>query len=130
VAVKEEERMAELTVTVPIKGRDVEMRKPTDGALVVLARITRTLPKTKIENGDATPEYMDKLVRNLGTVGSIVEAMIVTDDDKDWLDEVMVSGAVTAEDIFDAIRVAGEKFNGPGAPAGPVKQAAVRRRAR
>ena len=33
--------MAELTVLVPLGGRDVEMRKPTEGSLVVLAR-TRT----------------------------------------------------------------------------------------
>ncbi len=122
--------MAELTVKVPLGDREVEMRKPTDGALVVLARIAKTLPKSKIENGDVSPEYMDKLAKSLGTVGSIVEAMIVQEDDMDWLDTAMVSGAVSAEDVFDSIRVAGEKFNGPGSPAGPAKKAApVRRRA-
>jgi hypothetical protein len=123
--------MTELTVTVPLGGRDVEMRKPTDGALVVLARLYRTLPNAKIENGDVSPEFMEKLVRNLGTIGGIVEAMIVKPADQDWLDDQMVSGAVTAEQIFDSIRVAGEKFNGSGSPAGPAKKAVpVRRRSR
>jgi hypothetical protein len=122
--------MSELTVLVPLGDREVEMRRPTDGALVVLARIAKTLPQGKIENGTVTAEYMDKLVRNLGTIGGIVEAMIVKGDDQDWLDDALVSGAVSAEAIFDAIRVAGEKFNGANAPAGPVRTAAVRRRAR
>lgn len=122
--------MAELTVKVPIGGREVEMRKPSDGALVVLARISRSLPK--IENAaesDVTQEIRAKLVRNLGTLGSIVDAMIVTDDDKEWLEEAMIDGSVPLEDVFDSVRVAGEKFNGAGTPAGPAKKAApVRRR--
>lgn len=121
--------MTEKTVMVPLGDREIEMRKPTEGALVVLARITRTLP-TKIENADEVSDAArDKLVRHLGTIGSIVEAMIVKEDDQDWLDGAMVDGSVPVEDVFDAIRVAGEKFNGTGAPAGPVKKApAVRRR--
>lgn len=121
--------MAELTVKVPIGDREVEMRKPSDGALVVLARISRSLPK--IENAaesDVTQEIRAKLVRNLGTLGSIVDAMIVTDDDKEWIEESMIDGSVPLEDVFDSIRVAGEKFNGAGTPAGPKKAAPVRRR--
>lgn len=123
--------MPELTVMVPLGDREVEMRRPTDGALVVLARVTKTLPKDKIDSDEKpSQEFMDKIVRSLGTIGGIVEAMIVQDDDQEWLDESLISGAVTAEEIFDAIRVAGEKFNGSGAPAGPAKKAAtVRRRA-
>lgn len=120
--------MSELTVMVPLGTREVEMRKPTDGALVVLARIGKSMPKSALEAGKLPPEQMDKLVRNLGTVGGIVEAMLVQDDDKDWLDDAMVSGEVTAEQVFDSIRVAGEKFNGSGTAAGPAKKAPVRRR--
>lgn len=123
--------MAELTVLVPLGDRQVEMRKPTDGALVVLARITRSLPK--IENAtemDYTEAVRAKLVRNLGTIGSIVEAMIVKDDDRDWLEEAMIDGSVEVDAVFDSIRVAGEKFNGAGTSAAPAKKAAtVRRRA-
>jgi hypothetical protein len=120
--------MAELTVLVPLGDREVEMRKPTDGALVVLARITRSLPNSKIENDTVSDAARDKLVRNLGTIGNIVDSMIVKADDRDWLEEAMVDGTVPVEEIFDSIRVAGEKLN--GAPAtGPVKAAAVRRRA-
>lgn len=122
--------MSELTVLVPLGGRDVEMRKPTDGALVVLARISRALPTSKIENDVVSAEAREKLIRNLGTIGQVVDAMIVQDGDKDFLDESMIDGSVTAEDVFDSIRIAGEKFNGT-AGTGPAKKAApVRRRAR
>jgi hypothetical protein len=117
--------MAELTALVPLGGRQVEMRMPTEGSLVVMARTFRGLPK--IENvEELTDEQRDKLIRNLGTLGKIVEGMIVKDEDHDWLDDAMIDGDVTAEDVFEAIRIAGEKINGTPAPA--KKAAAVRRR--
>lgn len=120
--------MAELTVLVPLGGREVEMRKPTDGSLVVLARITRTLPDKIEDAATLSDEARDKLVRNLGTIGSVVESMIVKDDDQDWLDGAMIDGTVGAVEIFDAIRIAGEKLNGGGGTTGPAQKATVRRR--
>lgn len=118
--------MSELTVLVELGDRQVEMRRPTDGALVVLARVARGLP-SKIENdGEMAAEQRDKLVRNLGTLGKVVEGMIVQDADKDWLDDAMIDGTVTAEAVFTSIRVAGEKFNGSATPAKAA--APVRRR--
>lgn len=117
--------MAELTVLVELGGREVEMRKPTDGSLVVLARVFRGLPK--IENvAELSDEQRDRVIRNLGTLGRVVEGMIVKEDDKDWLDEAMIDGEVTAEDVFATIAAAGEKFNGSATPA--KKAASVRRR--
>jgi hypothetical protein len=117
--------VSELTVLVDLGGRQVEMRKPTDGALVVLARTFRGLPK--IENVDElTDDQRERLIRNLGTLGKIVEGMVVQDADKDWLDDAMIDGDVSAEDVFGVIREAAEKFNGTA----PAKKAAapVRRR--
>lgn len=123
--------MSELTVMVPLGGREVEMRKPTEGALVVLARVYRGMPKTEnAAESDVSQETRAKMIRSMGTLGSIVDAMIVDPDDKDWLEESMIDGSVPLEDVFDSIRVAGEKFNGAGAPAGPVKKAAAVRRRR
>lgn len=120
--------MSELTVSVVVgkTGREIVMRKPTDGALVVMARTFRGLPK--IENvAELTDEQRDRLVRNLGTLGQIVNAMVVNDADQEWLDDAMIDGDVSAEDLFDMVRVAGEKLN--GAAASPAKAAApVRRR--
>lgn len=119
--------MAELTVMVSLGDREIEMRKPTDGGLVVLARVSRGLPDSMIENVDELPpEVRDRLIRNLGTIGKVVEGMVVQDADKDWLDDAMIDGTVTAEDVFRSIREVGEKFNGQGAPA--KKAAPVRRR--
>lgn len=110
---------------VELGDRQIEMRKPTDGALVVLARTFRGLPK--IENAEELPDDVrDRMIRNLGTLGKIVEGMIVKDDDKDWLDDAMVDGDVSAEDVFSVIRVAGEKFNGTAVTA--KAPAPVRRR--
>jgi len=118
--------MSELTALVPLGDRKVEMRAPTDGALVVMARVFKGLPK--IENvEELSDEHRDRLIRNLGTLGQVVDSMIVKDDDKDWLDDVMITGKVTAEDVFDAVKVANEKINGANAAKRP--QGAVRRRA-
>lgn len=118
--------MAELTVMVPCGDREIEMRKPTDGSLVVLSRTFRGLPK--IENvSELTQEQRDRLIRNLGILGKVVEGMIVKDADKEWLDDAMIDGDVSAEDVFETIRLAGEKFNG-AAGTGPKVAAPVRRR--
>lgn len=120
--------MSELTVLVPLGGRDVEMRKPTDGSLVVLARTFRGI--SKIENVDElTDEQRDKAIRNLGTVGKVVEGMIVKDADKDWLDDAMIDGDVSAEEVYEAVALAVRKLNG-SADAGPAKKAAAVRRRR
>ena len=120
--------MAELTVLVPIGDRQVEMRKPSDGSMVVMARSFRTLPK--IENvAEMTDDQRDAVVRSLGTLGLVVEQMIVNEADKDWLDLAMIDGSVSAEDLFVAVRVSGEKFNSGGGGSTPAKKtAAVRRR--
>lgn len=123
--------MPELTAMIDLGGRQVEMRKPTEGALVVLARVSRGLPEVKIENAEDMPqELRDRLIRNLGTIGKIVEAMVVKEADKDWLDDVMISGDVTAEDVFVSIKKVGEKFNGQAAAAAKPKAPVRRTRAR
>lgn len=118
--------MSELTVEIELGGRQIEMRKPTDGSLVVLSRTFRGLPE--IENvTELTEAQREKLIRNLGTLGKVVEGMIVKAADKMWLDDAMIDGDVTAEQVFDSIRKVGEKFNnGQSAPA--KKAAPVRRR--
>lgn len=117
--------MSEPTVMVELGGRQVEMRRPTEGALVVLARVRRGLPSSMIENVAEIPqEVLDRLNRNLGTIGKVVESMIVKDDDKDWLEDAMIDGEVSAEEVFASISEAGKKFNGSAAPA---KRAPVRR---
>lgn len=119
----------EQTVLVELGGRQIEMRKPTDGALVVLARVGRGLPTGKIENVDEIPqEVRDRLIRNLGTLGKIVEGMIVKEADRDWLDDAMIDGTVSAEEVVASIRVAGEKFNGQTAPAKKAARPVQRRR--
>ena len=121
--------MSEQTVKILLGGREVEMRAPTDGALVVLSRTFRGLPK--IENGaELSDQQRERMVRNVGTLGKIVEAMIVKQDDIDWLDDALIDGDVSGEEIFGAIGEAAKKFNGLTGTGPPKKAAPVRRRAR
>lgn len=117
--------MSELTVLVELGDRQLEMRKPSDGSIAILARVYRTLPK--IENAEEmTPEARDRVVRNLGTLGLIVDGMIVKDADKEWLEEAMIAGDLSPEEVYAAIGTAAAKFGGQSAPA--KKAAPVRRR--
>jgi hypothetical protein len=118
--------VSELTVKVPLGNREIEMRAPSDGALVVLAKAFRGLPKIK-NAAEMTQEQRDQVVRNLGTLGKIVDGMVVDDDDREWLEDEMVDGNVSAEDVFDCIRIAGEKLNGATSPAKKAAAAPVRR---
>lgn len=118
--------MAELTTMVLLGDREIEMRKPTEASLVVLARVSRGIPK--IENvEELTDQQRDRLISGLGTVGRIIESMIVHEEDAAWLDDAMIDGAVTAAEALEAIRKAGENFN---TGSGPVKATKAVRRAR
>lgn len=118
--------MAELTVLVPLGDREVEMRKPADGAVVVLAKIFKRTGK--IENAEGmTDDERERILRNIGTLGDIIDSMIVKETDRDWLEEALIAGDISPEETFTSLRVAGEKINGSAAPA---KKAAPVRRSR
>lgn len=117
----------EETVLVQLAGRTIEVRRPSDGALVVLARIGRGIPSSSFDPAQLSDEARARLIHNLGTVGKVLESMIVSEADRDWLDDVMVSGEVTPEQAFGVVKDAAEALN---AGAAPAKKAAapVRRR--
>jgi hypothetical protein len=116
--------MAEVTALVPLGDREIEMRKPSDGAVIVLAKIFKRT--AKIENaGEMTDDERSRALRSIATLGDIVDSMIVKDDDRDWLEEALIEGSVEPEEAFVAIRIAAEKINGTS--AAPKKTAAVRR---
>lgn len=118
--------VAEKTVMVPLGDRQVEMRKPTDGAVIVLAKVFKRTGK--IENAEGmTAEERDRALRNIGTLGDVIDSMIVKEADRDWLEEALIDGKVEPADTFAALRVAGEKLNGSGPAA---KKATPVRRAR
>lgn len=118
--------VAEVTAMVPLGDREIEMRKPTDGAVIVLAKIFKRT--AKIENaGEMTDQERERALKNIGVLGDIVDSMIVDPADVEWLEEALIAGTVAPEEAFVAIRVATEKINGTTAPA--KKTAPVRRRA-
>jgi hypothetical protein len=117
--------MAELTAMVPLGGREIEMRNPSAGAVVVLSKIFRRTGK--IENAaEMTDEERERAVRNIGVLGDVIDSMIVKEDDRDWLEAALIEGEVEPGDAFAAIRIAGEKLNQEAAPAkapAPVRRA-------
>ena len=118
--------MAEVTAMVPLGDREIEMRKPTDGAVIVLAKIFKRT--SKIENAEEmTDDERARALKNIGVLGDIVDSMIVDKDDVEWLEEALIAGDVAPEEAFVAIRVATEKINGVTAPAKKAP-APVRRR--
>lgn len=120
--------MTEPTVLIELGGRQIKMRGLPDGALVVLARVGRGMPSGKIENADELPpEVRTRLIRNLGTLGRIIDQMIVQEDDREWLEDAMINGTVSADQVVGVIRRTAEALNAGTAPA---KKAAPVRRAR
>lgn len=118
--------MAEVTAMVPLGDREIEMRKPTDGAVIVLAKIFKRT--SKIENADEmTDDERARALKNIGVLGDIVDSMIVDPADVEWLEEALIAGDVAPEEAFVAIRVATEKINGVTTPAKKAV-APVRRR--
>lgn len=122
--------MSELTVMVELGDRKVEMRKPTEGAVVVLAKIFKRT--SKIENvEEMSDEERSRALRNIGVLGDIVDSMIVKEADRDWLEGALIDGKVEPIDAFMAIRTAGEKLNGattPAKKAAPVRRTRARAR--
>lgn len=115
----------ELTKFVELAGRSIEVRKPNDGALVVLARISRGMPKD-VNPAELSDVARASLVRKLGTIGTILESIIVRDEDRDWLDDVMVSGEVDTVEAFGLVTMTAKAFN---STTEDRPKAAVRRRA-
>lgn len=119
--------MAGDTVLVPLMGRQVEMRKPSEGSIVVLARIARTaagIPESDFDPAQLSEEQRAKIARDLGVLGRILDQMIVSDADKDWIDDLLIGGEASPEDVFGLVTGAAKAFADAVAPAaGPVKAA-------
>lgn len=109
------------TVKVELFKREIEMRMPTQDQLMMWNRTIRKGERALEESGDATAA-----LNYLGKIRDIVDSLIVSEDDVDWLDELMVAGKLSVEDASKLVVQASEKLaGGKKAPAKKVKAALV-----
>jgi hypothetical protein len=121
--------MAEETVPIELAGRTMQVRKPSEGAIVVLTRLSRGLGAMPTEGAgqDLTPEQRAKLLRSVGALGTVLDQMLVDSADQEWLDDALISGEVDPQEAFALIGRAAQAFN---IQAQPVAKAPAARRRR
>lgn len=111
----------EPTVLVVVGDRKVEMRRPTEGAVMVLALISKATP-----NGVVSEAERAKATRHIANLAMIIDEMIVQDDDRDWLAAQLITGALKPEDAMQGLVDCAKAFREEQTEAKP--KAPVRRR--
>ena len=114
------------TTMVEFGDRMIEVRRPSDGALLVMSRVARSLPGGVVDLSKITEEQKRKLMRDVGAAGAILDAMVVQEPDRNYLDDGMIDGTFEPADVFAIVSTAIGQLRGEQAPTtGP--QPAVRR---
>lgn len=119
----------EQTVLVAVGGRHIEMRKPTEGAILVLARVSKSMPESPADPAQVSDAFRARVTRNLAAVAKIIDEMIVSDADRDWVEDSLIGGDLPPEQLLQGLVDCAKAFRDLEAPtpkAGPP--AAVRRR--
>lgn len=105
------------------KGREIEVVQPTQDQLYVWDRVL-----TRMQNAAQQVADADQARRLLGKCDAITNAIIATEDDRDWLEEEMMVGNVTLEEsvqvVVAAIKAYEDELKGE-----PTNRAARRARA-
>lgn len=102
-AVKEAEPATAEHKTITFLGRKMAVKLPTPDQIVAWESLLRRLKALDPET--ATGEQALKL---LSRSNKIVDSMIVSDDDKEWLEDGRIEGTVTTENsqqiVLDALK--------------------------
>lgn len=100
------------TITVPLAGRDILFRAPIPGQLIILRRRL-----TRIQQEASATEDLDtqsKLaVQLIVDTLDVVESLIVNPEDQEFLEQAMMRGLVSHEQVIDVLNMK------PGEPAKP-----------
>jgi len=109
--------------SVTVKDRVIEVRKPTEEQLFAWDRILRKLEQMAkaVETANQARRLMDKC-------DVIINAVIVNEDDKDWLEDGQLDGTITLEDagkiVLEALKAYESEIKGE-----PANRAARRAKA-
>lgn len=104
----------DLILTVPLKGREITVSRPTPEQLLVWQRTVRRLTDAPADATWSGTEAMAALER----ARRIVDSLIVHPADVDWLDDRFLDKTVTFQDLAPFINDAITAFNDADAQAG------------
>lgn len=107
--------------TLPFRGRNLSVSMPTPEQLAVWQRTAKRM--TGVDPDALTgPEAMKLLDRGL----KVIQSVLPEQDDRDWLEDELLDGALTLEQAAGIVTQAVAAFgnsNGKAPKAGPVKKA-------
>lgn len=121
--------MAEEAITAVIAGRTLTLRQPTAAQTLLLHRATRATRSTF----DAFEASQDEGSRNnlaskglvaAGGILDVLERLVVSGDDRDWLSEQILEGTVDLNDLLVIIQALNTEPDEPEKK--PTKKAARR----
>lgn len=88
------------TLTLPLAGRDVVFRRATLGQILVLERTTkRMISKAESDPKDHGRAMVDAVIRTL----DFVERLIISEDDRQFVEEKMLEGVIDYLDVIKAL---------------------------
>ena len=93
----------DLPKTVTVKGRVIEVCRPTDEQLFAWDRVLRKLERAakEIENANQARRLMEKC-------DAIINSVIANEEDRDWLEDGQLDGSLTLQDaghiVLDALK--------------------------
>lgn len=83
--------MAEKTETVPILGRDIEVREYKDSQIMLLVSEAHTIKRTGADSVRRM-QGVDRVMR-------LLESAVVKDEDREWLVEQNIAGNLSMGDL-------------------------------
>lgn len=109
--------------TITFKGRKIEVRSPGAAQAMMWSRVERQFRRLadRSEAGEdiAMPEFRTALDR----LARMVESMLASQEDKDWLEDEILDGSVVDKDLLDMFTKIGETLKA----AAPAANRAARR---
>lgn len=85
------------TQLVPLAGKQVEVRQPTDLQIMMLAREAKKITKESVPG--------DQKIIAVGTILDIMEALIVKQEDLEHIQDLVVKGQFRLTDMMSMIAV-------------------------
>ena len=95
---------AEETATVPFKGRTILVKIPTSEQLAIYRRLSRDFQHVAAESGNDLP--IDEALRHLDRAVRLVQSVLATDDDKEWIEDLILEGRATLDECTVLLREA------------------------
>lgn len=88
--------MAEQNFIRSVNGREIKFRRPNDTQMLLVGRLLRRAEsvRSKAEGGEADEAQVTGTVHELSKILDIIDSMVVDEEDRSWLEDQMVLGAV------------------------------------